>query len=104
MQTDDKTINHLNLQRLVASGAQVGVEVVGGTGGWGEVIIYGRASQTLAGYLKELGIVEYRVNAAAAVELVQEFEAKAEYAGGDRGFTSLAASTARARSSCGRIR
>ena len=80
MQTDDKTINHLNLQRLVASGAQVGVEVVGGTGGWGEVIIYGRASQTLAGYLKELGIVEYRVNAAAAVELDQEFEAKAEYA------------------------
>jgi hypothetical protein len=58
----------------------VGAEVVGGAGGWGVVISYGRASQTLAatrgaprtwrqfetlaGYLKELGIVQYRVNTA----------------------------------------
>ena len=80
MQTPDKTIDHSTLRRLVDAGAQVGAEVVGGAGGWGVVISYGRASQTLAatrgaprtwrqfetlaGYLKELGIVEYRVNTA----------------------------------------
>ena len=80
MQTPDKTIDHGTLRRLVDAGAHVGAEVVGGAGGWGVVISYGRASQTLAatrgaprtwrqfetlaGYLKELGIVEYRVNTA----------------------------------------
>ena len=80
MQTPYKTIDHSTLRRLVDAGAQVGAEVVGGAGGWGVVISYGRASQTLtatrgaprtwrqfetlAGYLKELGIVEYRVNTA----------------------------------------
>ena len=80
MQTPDKTIDHSTLRRLVDAGAHVGAEVVGGAGGWGVVINYGRASQTLAatrgtprtwrqfetlaGYLKELGIVEYRVNTA----------------------------------------
>ena len=80
MQTPDKTIDHGTLRRLVDAGAQVGAEVVGGAGGWGVVIRYGRASQTLAAtrgaprtwrqfetlasYLKELGIVEYRVNTA----------------------------------------
>ena len=80
MQTPDKTIDHSTLRRLVDAGARVGAEVVGGAGGWGVVISYGRASQTLAatrgaprtwrqfetlaGYLKELGIVEYRVNTA----------------------------------------
>jgi hypothetical protein len=80
MQTPDKTIDHGTLRRLVDAGAHVGAEVVGGTGGWGVVISYGRASQTLAaargtprtwrkfetlaGYLKELGIVEYRVSTA----------------------------------------
>ena len=65
------------------AGAHVGAEVVGGAGGWGVVISYGRVSQTLAatrgaprtwrqfetlaGCLKELGIVEYRVNAAEFV-------------------------------------
>jgi len=80
MQTPDKTIDHSTLRRLVDAGAHVGAEVVGGAGGWGVVISYGRASQTLAAtrgaprtwrqfetlasYLKELGIVEYRVNTA----------------------------------------
>ena len=80
MQTPEKTIDHGTLRRLVDAGAHVGAEVVGGAGGWGVVINYGRASQTLAasrgaprlwrqfetlaGYLKELGIVEYRVNTA----------------------------------------
>ena len=80
MQTPEKTIDHNTLRRLVDAGAHVGAEVVGGAGGWGVVINYGRASQTLAatrgaprtwrqfetlaGYLKALGIVEYRVNTA----------------------------------------
>ena len=80
MLTPDKTIDHGTLRRLVDAGAHVGAEVIGSAGGWGVVISYGRASQTLAAtrgaprtwrqfetlasYLKELGIVEYRVNAA----------------------------------------
>ena len=80
MQTPDKTIDHSTLRRLVDAGADVGAQVVGSAGGWGVVISYGCASQTLAatrgaprtwrqfetlaGYLKELGIVEYRVNTA----------------------------------------
>jgi hypothetical protein len=80
MVTTDKTIDHGTLRRLVAAGAHVGAEVIGSAGCWGVVIKYGRASQTLAatrgaprtwrqfetlaGYLKGLGIVEYRVNAA----------------------------------------
>ena len=80
MLTPDKTIDHGTLRRLVDAGAHIGAEVVGGSRGWGVVINYGRASQTLAAtrgaprtwrqfetlasYLKELGIVEYRVNAA----------------------------------------
>ena len=80
MQTPDKTIDHGTLRRLVAAGAHVGAEVVAAGGNWGVVINYGRTSQTLAatrgqpktfrhfetlaGYLKSLGIVEYRVNAA----------------------------------------
>jgi adenylate kinase family enzyme len=80
MQTPDKTIDHSILRRLVDAGAHVDAEVIGSAGGWGLVIRYGRASQTLAAtrgaprtwrqfetlasYLKELGIVEYRVNTA----------------------------------------
>jgi hypothetical protein len=80
MLTPDKTIDHGTLRRLVEAGAHVGAEVVGSGGSWGIVINYGRSSQTLAatrgrpktfrqfetlaGHLKELGIVEYRVNAA----------------------------------------
>ena len=80
MQTSDKTIDHSTLRRLVDAGAHVGAEGVGGAGGWGVVISYGCACQTLAatrgaprtwrqfetlaGYLKEFGIVEYRVNTA----------------------------------------
>ncbi len=81
MPTIDKTIDHRTLRRLVDAGTHVGAEVVAGADGWGVVINYGRASQTLAAtrgtprtwrqfetlasYLRELGIVEYRVNAAA---------------------------------------
>ena len=80
MPTPDKTIDHGSLRRLVDAGAHVGAEVIGASGGWGVVINYGRASQTLsaargqprtwrqfetlAGYLKNLGITEVRVNTA----------------------------------------
>lgn len=80
MLTPDKTIDHGTLRRLVDAGAHVGAEVVGSGGSWGIVITDGRSSQTLAAtrgrprifrqfetlasYLKALGIVEYRVNAA----------------------------------------
>lgn len=80
MQSADKTIDHGTLRRLVDAGAQVGAEVIGATGGWGVVINYGRARQTLAatrgqprtwrqfetlaGYLNELGITEVRVHTA----------------------------------------
>ena len=81
MQTPEKTMDHGTLRRLVNAGANVGAKVVGAAGGWGVVINYGRASQTLAAtrgkprtfrqfetlasYLKELGITEYHVNSAA---------------------------------------
>lgn len=74
------TIDHGTLRRLVDAGAQIGADVIGSGGSWGIVIHHGRRSQTLAatrgrpktfrqfetlaGYLKALGIVEYRVNAA----------------------------------------
>lgn len=80
MQTPDKTIDHGTLRRLIDAGARVAAEVIGAGGGWGVVITYGRASQTLAatrgqprawrqfetlaGYLKDLGITEVRVNTA----------------------------------------
>ncbi len=48
MRTPHKTIDHSTLRRLVDTGAQVVAEVVGGAGGWGVVISYGQASQTLA--------------------------------------------------------
>ncbi|URI10452.1 hypothetical protein MW290_15680 [Aquincola tertiaricarbonis] len=80
MPTSDKTIDHGTLRRLVDAGARVGAEVVGSGGRWEIVIRHGRTRQTLAatrgrpksfrqfetlaGYLKDLGIVEYRVNAA----------------------------------------
>lgn len=80
MSTTHQTIDHATLRLLLAAGASVGAEVVGMGSSWGVVIHHGRARQTLAatrgqaktfrhfetlaGYLKGLGIVEYRVNAA----------------------------------------
>ena len=78
MQSSTKTITHSTLRSLVDAGAPLGAEVVGEAGGWGVVINYGRASQTLAvqrgeprtfrkfetvaAYLKELGITDMRVH------------------------------------------
>ncbi len=48
MPSSDKIIDHGTLRRLVEAGATIGAEVVGAVGGWGVVINYGSASQTLA--------------------------------------------------------
>lgn len=80
MSTIEKTIDHRTLRSLMSAGADVGVEVVGQAGAWGIVINYGRASQTLAAtrgaprmfrkfetlalYLKDLSITEFKVNLA----------------------------------------
>src|SRR5690349_13358495 len=80
MRTIDPTIDHRTLRSLANAGTAVGAEVVGQAGAWGLVINYGRASQTLAaargkprtfrrfetlaGYLKEIGITDVRVNLA----------------------------------------
>jgi len=74
------TIDHTTLLHLVEAGAVRGADVIGQPGGWGVVIKYGMTEralaarrgairnfkkfETLVGYLKALGIAEYRVNAA----------------------------------------
>lgn len=74
------TIDHNTLARLVEAGAVRGADVIGQPGGWGVVIKYGMTEralaarrgavrifkkfETLVGYLKGIGIAEYRVNAA----------------------------------------
>ena len=74
-----ETIDHNTLARLVEAGAVRGADVIGQPGGWGVVIKYGMTEralaarrgavryfkrfETLVGYLKGVGIAEYRVNA-----------------------------------------
>lgn len=78
MQTHAKTITHSTLRSLADAGAPLGAEVVGAAGAWGVVIHDGQARQTLAlqrgeprmfrkfetlaAYLKALGITELRVH------------------------------------------
>ncbi len=73
------TIDHNTVAHLLEAGAVCGVDVIGQPGGWGVVVKYGmterplaarrgavrvfRKFETLAGYLKGLGISEYRVDA-----------------------------------------
>jgi GH25 family lysozyme M1 (1,4-beta-N-acetylmuramidase) len=75
-----ETIDHNTLTHLVAAGAVRGADVIGHAGGWGVVIKYGmtertlaarrgtirtfRRFETLATYLKGVGISQYNVNAA----------------------------------------
>ena len=74
------TIDHSTLTHLVEAGVVCGADVIGQPGGWGVMIKYGMSEralaaqrgavrifkkfETLVGYLKEIGIAEYRVNAA----------------------------------------
>jgi hypothetical protein len=74
-----ETIDHATLENLVQAGAVRGTSVVAQSGGWGVVIAYGTAEralaakrgavrifrrfETLASYLKSLGITRYEVDA-----------------------------------------
>ena len=79
MATTLDTIDHNTLARLVEAGAVRGPTVVGQPGGWGVVIQYGMTEralaakrgavriwkhfETLVGYLKEMGLDRYQVDA-----------------------------------------
>lgn len=79
MTTTPDTIDHATLSHLVAAGAVRGANVVGQPGGWGIVIQYEmtervlaakrgavrvfRKFETLVGYLKEMGVTHYQVDA-----------------------------------------
>ena len=79
MATTRDTIDHLTLSRLVEAGAVRGANVIGLPGGWGIVIQYGmteralaakrgavrifRKFETLVGYLREIGVTRYQVDA-----------------------------------------
>jgi hypothetical protein len=72
-------VDHATLEHLVEAGAIRGAHVVGQAGGWGVVVQYGmtertlaakrgtmrifRKFETLAGYLKDIGILQYQVDA-----------------------------------------
>jgi hypothetical protein len=76
-----ETIDHGTLARLVEAGAVRGARVVGQKGGWSVLVQYGlherplaaqrsrqvrvwRKFETLVGYLREIGIAKFDVNAA----------------------------------------
>ncbi len=79
MATTLDTIDHNTLARLVEAGAVRGATVVGQPGGWGVVVQYGMTEralaakrgavriwkrfETLVGYLKEMGLAKYQVDA-----------------------------------------
>jgi len=79
MATTREIIDHVTLSRLVEAGAVRGASVIGQPGGWGIVIQYGRTEralaakrgavrvfrkfETLVGYLKEIGVTRYQVDA-----------------------------------------
>jgi uncharacterized protein with von Willebrand factor type A (vWA) domain len=79
MQLPRTTIDHETLQNLVDTGKAVRAEVVGQAGAWGVVIKHGRSHQTLAArrghtrlfrrfetlasYLREMGITAFHVDA-----------------------------------------
>ena len=79
MTTTANTIDHATLEHLVEAGAVRGAHVVGQPGGWGVVVQYGmteralaakrgavrifRKFETLVGYLKDIGIAQYQVDA-----------------------------------------
>lgn len=79
MASTPNTIDHVTLSRLVEANAVNGANIIGQPGGWGVVIKYGmteralaarrgtvrvfRKFETLVGYLKEIGVVKYQVDA-----------------------------------------
>lgn len=79
MATTRDTVDHATLERLVEAGVVRGANIVGQAGGWSVVIQYGmseralaakrgavrifRKFETLASYLRGIGIVRYQVDA-----------------------------------------
>lgn len=79
MATTRETIDQVTLARLIEANAVNGANVIGQPGGWGVVIKYGmteralaakrgtvrvfRKFETLVGYLKEIGVAKYEVDA-----------------------------------------
>lgn len=79
MATTHNTIDHVTLSRLVEANAVNGANIIGQPGGWGVVIKYGmteralaakrgsvrvfRKFETLVGYLKDIGVSKYQVDA-----------------------------------------
>jgi len=73
------TIDHVTLSRLVEANAVNGANIIGQAGGWGVVIKYGvteralaarrgtvrvfRKFETLVGYLKDMGVAKFQVDA-----------------------------------------
>lgn len=73
-----ETIDHATLEHLVQAGAVRAASVVAQSGGWGVVVSYGtavralaakrgavrifRKFETLAGYLKDIGIAQFQVD------------------------------------------
>jgi hypothetical protein len=80
---ETSTIDHATLAGRVAAGAIRGARIVGRAGGWGIVVKDGRAARTLAarrgsarlfrrfetlvGYLKQIGLDRYEVDASGYV-------------------------------------
>lgn len=74
-----ETIDHATFEHLVCAGAVKATSVVAQSGGWGVVVSYGTTSralaakrgavrifkkfETLAGYLKDIGIAQFDVDA-----------------------------------------
>jgi len=97
MATARDTIDHLTLSRLAEANAVSGANIIGQPGGWGVVIKYGmteralaakrgsvrifRKFETLVGYLKELGVVKYQVDATGFDPVALKFTRSNEGAG-----------------------
>lgn len=95
-----RTIDHRTLRNLVDAGAHVGAEVVGQAGAWSVVVHYGRARQTLAaargeprmfrnfgtlaGYLKDLGIIECKVDLSGYESAAKETTSRRSAAAAER--------------------
>ena len=79
MSASSETIDHQTLVRLVEAGAVRGATIIGQPGGWGIIVRYGtteralaakrgpvrvwRRFETLASYLKDMGLYRYQVDA-----------------------------------------
>lgn len=92
-----ETIDHTMLQQLADSGSIRAAQVVGQAGGWSLVVSYGTAEralaaqrsrkirvfrrfETLVGYLKDMGIEQFSVDAASFAEPESEARSRPDRA------------------------